>query len=68
VKSAEQKTSKRYALEVSTQATTYFMYAAAEKDKDDWIGAIGKAIVQSSNTYQDDVGDDSSDDENYAYR
>ena len=54
VKSAEQKTHKRNALEVSTQDTTFFMYALNEKDKDDWIGAIGRAIVQSSETYQDD--------------
>ena len=31
VKSAEQKTSKRNALEVSTHDTTYFMYANTEK-------------------------------------
>lgn len=31
VKSAEQKTSKRNALEVSTHETTYFMYANTEK-------------------------------------
>lgn len=31
VKSAEQKTSKRNALEVSTPDTTYFMYANTEK-------------------------------------
>jgi hypothetical protein len=63
VKSAEQKTHKRYALEVSTQETTFYMYAGNEKEKDDWIGAIGRAIVQSSGTYQDEeVGNDSDSD------
>jgi hypothetical protein len=31
------------------------------QEKDDWIGAIGRAIVQSSSTYQNDHGSDDSD-------
>eukprot|EP00752_Nemacystus_decipiens_P003186 g2948.t1 len=69
VKSAEQKTSKRNALEVSTHDTTYFMYANTEKEKDDWIGAIGRAIVQASSTYQGDNNNgDSDSDDDYDYR
>ena len=52
VKSAEIKANKKFAFEVSTPETTYYMYADSEKDKDEWIGAIGRSIVQSSRTYQ----------------
>jgi hypothetical protein len=64
VKSAELKAQKRNALEVSTPETTFLMYADSEKEKDDWIGAVGRAIVKSSTTYtQDDRGDDDDDDD-----
>mmetsp|Transcript_1636 Transcript_1636/g.4875 ORF Transcript_1636/g.4875 Transcript_1636/m.4875 type:complete len:138 (+) Transcript_1636:140-553(+) len=56
VKSAEYKAHKRNALEVSTPDTTFLMYADSEKDKDDWIGAIGRAIVRCSSTYTNDDG------------
>ena len=46
------------------------MYAETEKQKDEWIGAIGRAIVKFSNAYTKDDGmnesssdDDSDDDE-----
>lgn len=59
VKSAELKAQKRNALEVSTPDTTFLMYADSEREKDDWIGAVGRAIVKSSTTYtQDDRDDD----------
>ena len=32
----------RHSLEVSTDNETYFMYANSEKEKDEWIGAIGR--------------------------
>ncbi|KAG5192036.1 hypothetical protein JKP88DRAFT_230679 [Tribonema minus] len=67
VKSAEQKTHKRNALEVSTQDTTFFMFAGTEKEKDDWIGAIGRAIVQSSSTYQNEEASGDSDSD-YEYQ
>ena len=54
VKSAELKAQKRDALEVSTPLTTFLMYADTEKEKDDWIGGIGKAIVRCSSTFHDD--------------
>ncbi len=62
VKSAEIKANKKYAFEVSTQDTTFYMYADSEKDKDEWIGAIGRSIVQSSKTFQKDTKDDSESD------
>jgi hypothetical protein len=41
---------------------THFLILLAQ-EKDDWIGAIGRAIVQSSSTYQHEVhsGDSDSD-------
>ena len=69
VKSAELKAGKKNAMEVSTADTMYYMFADSEKQKDEWIGAIGRAIVQSSSTFtnengeDDDGSDDGSDDE-----
>ena len=53
------------ASQVSTQDTTFLMFADTEKEKDDWIGAIGRAIVRCSTTYTNDDGmeDDSEDDD-----
>ncbi len=56
VKSAELKAGKKHAIEVSTLDTTFFMYADSEKEKDDWIGAIGRAIVQASATFTNEDG------------
>lgn len=64
VKSAELKAQKRNALEVSTPETTFLMYADSEKEKDDWIGAVGRAIVKSSTTYTQDDRDADDDDSN----
>ena len=44
------------ALQVSTPDTTFLMYADSEKEKDDWIGAIGRAIVRCSSTFTNDDG------------
>lgn len=39
------------------------------QEKDDWIGAIGRAIVQASSTYQGDNNNgDSDSDDDYDYR
>jgi len=63
VKSAELKAQKRNALEVSTPETTFLMYADTEKEKDDWIGAVGRAIVRSSTTYTQEMGEGDGDDD-----
>ena len=65
VKSAEEKTDRRHSFEVATPEQTYYMFAESEKEKDDWIGAIGRAIVRFSNAFtaEDGVEDDSDDDE-----
>lgn len=42
VKSAEEKTDKRHSFEVATPEATFYMFADSEKEKDEWIGAIGR--------------------------
>lgn len=65
VKSAEDKTGKPHSFEVATPEQTFYMYADTESEKDEWIGAIGKAIVRFSSSYTKDDGveDDDSDDD-----
>mmetsp|Transcript_35077 Transcript_35077/g.110397 ORF Transcript_35077/g.110397 Transcript_35077/m.110397 type:complete len:84 (+) Transcript_35077:558-809(+) len=63
VKSAELKAKKSHALEVSTPEETYLMFADEAKEKDEWIGAIGRAIVQTSSTYTQETGDYGKDDD-----
>lgn len=55
VKSADIKTRKNNSFEISTHDTTFFLYADSEKEKDDWIGNVGRAIVRCSSTYQGGV-------------
>mmetsp|Transcript_9636 Transcript_9636/g.16937 ORF Transcript_9636/g.16937 Transcript_9636/m.16937 type:complete len:118 (-) Transcript_9636:42-395(-) len=55
VKSAEDRTNKRFCFEVATPQEVVFLYAENEKQKDDWIGAIGKAIVRYSSAYTEDM-------------
>ena len=65
VKSAELKAGKKNAIEVSTKEKTFYMFADTEKEKDEWIGGIGRSIVQSSATFttDDNMHEDSSDGE-----
>mmetsp|Transcript_11959 Transcript_11959/g.16975 ORF Transcript_11959/g.16975 Transcript_11959/m.16975 type:complete len:176 (-) Transcript_11959:209-736(-) len=51
VKSADLKSRKRNSFEISTPEITYLLYADTEKEKDDWIGNVGRAIVRCSSTY-----------------
>lgn len=48
----------------------FFVFVCfAAQEKDDWIGAIGRAIVQASSTYQGDNNNGDSDSEDdYNYR
>jgi len=52
VKSADIKSRKRFSFEISTRETTYLLYADNEKEKDEWIGSVGRSIVRCSSTYQ----------------
>jgi cytohesin len=51
VKSADLKSRKKNSFEISTHDFTYLMYADSDKEKDDWIGSVGRAIVRSSGTF-----------------
>mmetsp|Transcript_20879 Transcript_20879/g.31626 ORF Transcript_20879/g.31626 Transcript_20879/m.31626 type:complete len:108 (+) Transcript_20879:282-605(+) len=56
VKSADLKSKKRNSFEISTPDTTFLLYADTEKEKDDWIGSVGKSIVRCSSTYHRNAG------------
>ena len=51
VKSANFKSHKVNSFEISTPEKTYLLYADTEKEKDDWIGCVGRSIVRCSTTY-----------------
>lgn len=51
VKSANLKSHKVNSFEISTPDRTYLLYADTEKEKDDWIGCVGRSIVRCSSTY-----------------
>jgi hypothetical protein len=48
VKSADEKTGKRFSFEVTTAEQTFYMCAEADKAKDEWVGQLGRAIVLAS--------------------
>ena len=56
VKSADVKSRKKFSFEISTNERMYLLFADNEKEKDDWIGAVGKSIVRSSRTFLDKKG------------
>lgn len=51
IKSAEEMTNQPNCFEIVTPETTYYMYANSEKEKEEWIGAIGRAIVRYSSAF-----------------
>lgn len=51
VKSADIKSRKKNSFEISTHEMTYLMFADSEKEKDDWIGSVGRSIVRASGTF-----------------
>eukprot|EP01083_Nonionella_stella_P265124 898472_1 len=63
VKSADIKSQKKNSFEISTSSETYLMFADSDKEKDDWIGSVGRAIVRASGTFlqKNDVEDDEGD-------
>ena len=48
---------------MATPDEVFFMYADDEKQKDEWIGAIGRAIVKYSGSYRSTRGDATSSDD-----
>ena len=71
VKSADIKARKKNSFEISTPDTTFLLYADNEKEKDDWIGSVGRSIVRCSNTYtreyESNLNDDMDDDDDSIY-
>jgi hypothetical protein len=71
VKPAEKKTNKKNALEITLKDEFFHLCALTDRDKDEWIARIGKAIVKNSGMFISDQytggnpGDDNSDD-NYS--
>ena len=51
MKSADVKSRKKFSFEISTNERMFLLFADNEKEKDDWIGAVGKSIVRSSKTF-----------------
>lgn len=54
VKGAEETLNKPHAFEVSTRGATQYFVADTERDKEDWINAVGRTIVRASASMQDD--------------
>mmetsp|Transcript_37 Transcript_37/g.61 ORF Transcript_37/g.61 Transcript_37/m.61 type:complete len:130 (+) Transcript_37:232-621(+) len=52
VKGAEEVLNKPYSFEISTRENTQYFVADSEKDKEDWINAVGRAIVRQSRSMQ----------------
>ena len=48
VKSADEKTGKRFSFEVTTAEQTFYMCADSDRAKDEWVGQLGRAIVMAS--------------------
>ena len=69
VKSADEKTGKKFSFEVATTEQTFYMCADTDKAKDEWVGQLGRAIVLASPkapaAFVDEVdeADDDDDDE-----
>ncbi|KAK9807263.1 hypothetical protein WJX73_004759 [Symbiochloris irregularis] len=58
IKGAEETLNKPHAFEISTTETNMYFIADSDKDKEDWINAVGRAIVRHSKSMLDhDQGD-----------
>ena len=51
VKSADSVTKKPHSFEVKVPSQTFYLYADREKTKDEWMGAISRAILRYSSAY-----------------
>lgn len=54
VKGAEDVLNKQFAFELSTNRDTMYFIADTDKEKEDWINAIGRSIVRHSRSVTDD--------------
>lgn len=62
IQSAEGKSKKKNAIEIRLKEETFQVYSSTERERDEWIGQIGRAIVKSSGMYVEE-GDDDDDEE-----
>lgn len=58
VKSSEDYTNRQYSFDVYSAEAVFSMVAATEPEKEDWIRAIGRAIVISRTKSWQDDGDE----------
>jgi hypothetical protein len=54
VKGAEDVLNKQFAFELSTNRDTMYFIADTDKEKEDWINAIGRSIVHHSRSVTDE--------------
>jgi len=58
VQGAEDAINKPFAFEISTQNDSMYFIAESEKEKEDWINSVGRAIVKHSRSLlENDRGD-----------
>uniref|UniRef100_A0A7R9VEP3 PH domain-containing protein n=1 Tax=Chlamydomonas euryale TaxID=1486919 RepID=A0A7R9VEP3_9CHLO len=58
IKGAEDAINKPFAFEISTQNDSMYFIAESEKEKEDWINSVGRAIVKHSRSLlENDRGD-----------
>jgi hypothetical protein len=53
IKGAEDTINKAFAFEISTHDDSKFFITDSEKEKEDWINAVGRAIVKHSRSLMD---------------
>merc|ERR1711934_69426 len=56
IKGAEDVINKAHAFELSTNTETMFFIADSDKEKEEWISSVGRAIVRQSKIMTDDYG------------
>jgi hypothetical protein len=58
IKGAEDTINRPHAFEISTMEESMFFIAESDKEKEDWINAVGRAIVRHSRSMlENDQGD-----------
>jgi len=53
IKGAEDAINKPFAFEISTTDSNMYFVADSDKEKEDWINAVGRAIVRHSKSVLD---------------
>merc|ERR1712100_941280 len=56
IKGAEDVINRAHAFELSTHSETMFFIADSDKEKEEWISSVGRAIVRQSKSVVDDYG------------